>query len=142
MVKASTKGLKSFTVPVIPSEAKSLSTEAGLESNPVTRAMVVAECDKQGLTLGHLVGTIKRATEAKKTIVNKFGDVSYEEDYATQLRGAIAGLEVRGELKAKDSSDGVTNNFIDVKALVQMFNNSSSAVGQAGSVGPSSTGVK
>ena len=121
MVKSSTKGLKDFSVPVIPSE---VSSGVGLESNPVTRAMVVAECDKQGLTLGHLVGTIKRATEAKKTIVNKFGDVSYEEDYATQLRGAIAGLEVRGELKAKDS-DGVTNNnFIDVKALVQMFNNS------------------
>lgn len=93
-----------------------------LEVNPVLRQAIVAECDKQGLTLAHIVSVIKAATGAKRYVYDKLGDSHEEEDHNTQLKASLAGLELRGELKSKEVSGGVVNQFIDVKALVQQFN--------------------
>lgn len=96
--------------------------EKVVDVNPINREALVKECDAQGLTVKHLVAVIKKATMAKKTIFDKFGQVHEEEDTAAQLKAATAALELRGELKIKEESGGVVNQFIDVKALIQQFN--------------------
>lgn len=92
-----------------------------LEVTEAARELLKKEFDKQGLNLEYLVGVLKRGCEAKKSIINKYGEiVGYDEENQTQLKAAMSAFELRGELKvAKDNGSSVTNNFYDVKALIQ-----------------------
>lgn len=57
--------------------------------------------EEQGLTLEKLFGVIERNLSAKKAIMNKFGDVSYEEDNTTQLKASELGLNVLRALEKR-----------------------------------------
>lgn len=92
-----------------------------LEVNPSRQEAILSECDKQGVTLQFLVETIKRSCVATKTTIDKFGRSMTEDDNMTQLRGAQFAMELRGEYKPKGGGD-VVNQFFDVKALVQQWN--------------------
>lgn len=93
-----------------------------VEVTEEARNLIKKECDKQGVTLEFLVGVIKTSCKATKLVQDKYGQVIAEEpEYQTQLKAAMSAFELRGELKTKDNSGGTTNNFFDVKALMQQW---------------------
>src|SRR5262249_15730925 len=77
--------------------------------------LILDEADKQGLTLAHLITTIKSATDAVKNIYDKDGDFECAEpDHAQRLKAAMLGLELRAEIRGKDNKAdaGVTYNTV------------------------------
>lgn len=81
--------------------------------NPNRQAEIIAECDKQGLTLAHLVKTIYDGTNAMRVTVDKFGDEHYEPDTAARLKAAGLGFDLRGETNSK-LNVGTQNNIVAI----------------------------
>lgn len=116
------KKIQNSVETAFPTEAKVAASVPAKEMNPDRAAAILAECERQGLTLSHLVDTIKRATVATRTTVDKYGQEAVTEEHTVQLKAAMAGLEIRGDIKAKDNGGDNVYNFLDVKALVQQWN--------------------
>ena len=77
--------------------------------NPNRQAEIIAECDKAGLTLAHLVKTVYDGTNAMKTTVDKFGDEHSEPDVQARLKAAGIGFDLRGETNSKAGTNVQTN---------------------------------
>lgn len=77
--------------------------------NPNRQAEIIAECDKAGLTLAHLVKTIYDGTNAMKTTVDKFGEEHSEPDVQARLKAAGIGFDLRGETNSKAGTNIQTN---------------------------------
>lgn len=81
--------------------------------NPNRQAEIIAECDKAGLTLAHLVKTVYDGTNAMRTTIDKFGDEHYEPDTAARLKAASLGFDLRGETNSKVNV-GTQNNIVAI----------------------------
>lgn len=84
-----------------------------LSVNPNRQAEIIAECDKAGLTLAHLVKTVYEGTMATRTTIDKFGDEHYEPDTAARLKAASLGFDLRGETNSKVNV-GTQNNIVAI----------------------------
>lgn len=86
--------------------------------NPNRQAEILAECDRQGLTLSHLVKTIYDASQAIKITYDKLGNVvGEEEDHATRLRAASIGFDLRGETNSKANVNVQTTMIAVIETL-------------------------
>ena len=84
--------------------------------------LIKEACRRVGMGLEDYLKAIKGGLSATRVTVDKYGDEHYEDNHEVRLKAAAMGLEVEGYLKGKGgSSDGIINNFIDVKAIIQRF---------------------
>lgn len=81
--------------------------------NPNRQAEIIAECDKAGLTLAHLVKTVFEATVANKVTIDKDGYEHIEPDTQARLKATSLGFDLRGETNSKVNV-GTQNNIINV----------------------------
>jgi hypothetical protein len=81
--------------------------------NPNRQAEIIAECDRQGLTLAHLVQTVYDGTKALRTTVDKWGEEHIEPDTAARLKAASLGFDLRGETNSK-LNVGTQNNIVAI----------------------------
>ena len=85
-----------------------------LAVNPNRQAEIIAEADRQGLTLPHLIKTIYDATNATRITYDKLGNVIGEEpDTAARIKASTIGFELRGEINTKVNI-GTQNNVVAV----------------------------
>lgn len=67
--------------------------------------------EERGVTLEVIFDKIKSKMNCQKAIMSKFGDVTYEDDNATQLKACELGLNVFKVLEKK-ADGGVVNNTL------------------------------
>lgn len=77
--------------------------------NPNRQQEILAECDRQGLTLAHLVKTVYAGTLATRTTVDKNGYEHVEADTAARLKATSIGFDLRGETNSKANLGQQTN---------------------------------
>lgn len=76
-----------------------LSTEMSV--NPNIQGELISICDGVGATREHLIMTLYMATKATKITLDKHGDEHEEADYDKRIKGTLALLELRGDIKNK-----------------------------------------
>lgn len=81
--------------------------------NPNRQMEIIAECDKAGLTLAHLVKTVYDGTMATRTTIDKYGEEHIEADTAARLKAASLGFDLRGETNSKVNV-GTQNNIVAI----------------------------
>lgn len=62
---------------------------------------IASALESQGVTLEALCSKLKEGLSSQKAIMNKFGDVSYEEDRMVQHKYMVTGLEMMKLLEKK-----------------------------------------
>lgn len=87
--------------------------------NPNRQAEIIAECDKAGLTLAHLVKTVFEATVANKVTIDKDGYEHIEPDTQARLKATSLGFDLRGETNSKVNV-GTQNNIVAVVNNISM----------------------
>ena len=81
--------------------------------NPNRQNEIISECERQGLTLAHLIKTVYEGTRANKTTVDKYGEEHIEPDVASRLKAASIGFDLRGETNSK-LNVGTQNNIVAI----------------------------